>query len=175
MTRLPSGSDAALAPLRESLLAAARATASESRRAAEAQARAILDDAEREAARIRAAAADAGEATARSEASLRSARVRRQAHEAVLARRNALRLEVWCQVREAAVALRTDPRHPDLLARLRVRALEALGPDATVTECPEGGIIAESGSRRLDLSLPTLANGVLESMTPEISALWAPP
>ncbi|NLI19510.1 MAG: hypothetical protein GX427_11990, partial [Actinomycetales bacterium] len=57
---LPPAADAALAPLRAALLADAQARAAEITRAAAAQARAILDDAEREASAIRAAAVAAG-------------------------------------------------------------------------------------------------------------------
>lgn len=172
MTGLPVGSDAALAPVRESMLETARATADSIRSTARKQAQSIMAAAMEEAERIRTTAITEGEAAARSEAALRSAGVRRQAHETVLTRRNALRLEVLRQVREASVALRDDPRYPDLVARLTARSHAQLGPDATVTESPDGGIIAQAGSRRLDLSLPILAALTLESMTPEVSALW---
>lgn len=174
MTELPQGSAAALAPVRESLLATAAATAAEIRADAHEQAQALLDAATREADRIRADAVASGEAVARSEAALRTARVRREAGEVVLARRNALRLELQRQVRESALALRTDARYPELLARLREHGRALLGADATITEDPDGGVIAEAGSRRLDLSLPTLASDTLESMISEVSALWSP-
>jgi len=172
MTGLPPGSDATLAPVCESLLATARATVADTRDGAREQAQALLDAAQLEADRIRAAAASEGEAAARSEAAMRSARVRRQAHEAVLAQRNALRLDLQGQVRGSAMALRTDPRYPSLLARLTERSHALLGPDATVTESPSGGVIAEAGSRRLDLSLPALAAETLNRMTSEVDDLW---
>jgi vacuolar-type H+-ATPase subunit E/Vma4 len=90
----------------------------------------------------------------------------------VLARRNALRLELQRQVRESATALRTDPRYPPLLTRLTEQSHALLGPDAMVAESPDGGVVAEAGSRRLDLSLPTLATRTLESMTQEVRQLW---
>lgn len=166
---LPPDADAALTPLRDALLADARARAAEIARAAADQARAILDDAEREAAAIRAAAVAAGQAAARAEAAERSARVRRQARGEVLAARNAVWLETRQAVREAAVTLRDDPRYPLLRERLRGVALERLGPDATITESPGGGIVARAGTRRLDLSLPTLALDLLGSMGGETS------
>lgn len=172
MTGLPQRSATALAPVRGSLLTAAQKEAADIRRDASEQALALLDAARREADRIRVAAAEEGEATARSEAALRSARVRRQAHETVLARRNALRLELQRQVRESAAALRTDPRYPPLLTRLTEQSHALLGPDAMVAESPDGGVVAEAGSRRLDLSLPTLATRTLESMTQEVRQLW---
>ena len=75
-------------------------------------------------------------------------------------------------MRAAASALRTDPRYPDLLDRLSERARELLGPRAVVTESPAGGIVAAWGSRRLDLSLPAVAESTLATMASEVSALW---
>jgi len=172
MTRLPSRSAAALGPVRGALLTAARQEAADIRRDAGERGRALVDAAQRDADRIRSAAAEEGAATARSRAVLRSARARRQAHEMVLTRRNALRLDLQRQVRQAAVELRTDPRYPRLLARLTEQSHALLGPRAHVAESPEGGVVAEEGSRRLDLSLPVLATRKLESMTPEVRELW---
>lgn len=172
MTALPKGSDAALAPVRSTLLASAQQQADALAREAAAQAQSLLDDARREADRIRSDAVAQGEAEARSEAALRSARARRQAHEAVLTRRNELRMALQRQVAEAAAALRSDPRYPDLVARLTAQGRAVLGPGASVEESPDGGVVAVAGSRRLDLSLPALAAGALEAMTPELSALW---
>jgi vacuolar-type H+-ATPase subunit E/Vma4 len=154
------------------LLAAAQEEAADILREAGEEALALLDAARSEADRIRSAAAEEGEATARSQAALRSARARRQAHEAVLARRNALRLELQRQVRQCAVALRADPRYPRLVARLTEQSHARLGPEATVAESPQGGVVAEAGSRRLDLSLPVLAARTLEAMTREVGELW---
>lgn len=173
MTELPPGSDSTLAPLRESMLAAARATAADIRDNALEQAQALLNAAQVEADKIRATAASDGEAAARSEATMRSARVRRQAHETVLTQRSALRLTLQGQVRESAMALRTAPQYPRLLARLTERSQVLLGPDAIVTESPDGGVIAELGSRRLDLTLPTLAAETLDRMAPEVDGLWS--
>ncbi|MDJ0322695.1 hypothetical protein QMG61_02815 [Cryobacterium sp. PH31-AA6] len=172
MTGLPTGADATLAPVRDSLRAAALATVAEIGHDARERGQALLAAAGREADGIRAAAAAAGEDAARSEATMRSARVRRQAHETVLTQRNALRLELQEKVRVSATALRTDPRYPDLLAGLIERAHALLGPDATVTENEDGGVTAEAGSRRLDLSLPTLAADTLAQMSPEVADLW---
>lgn len=172
MTGLPKRSDAALAPVRESLLIAAQKEAGDLRRVAGEEAMAMLDAARREADRIRTAAAQEGAAAARSQAALRSIWMRRQAHEMVLTRQNALRLELQRQVRESAAASRADPRYPPLLARLTEQSHVLLGAQATVTESSEGGVVAEAGSRRLDLSLPALATRTLESMTQEVRALW---
>ena len=172
MMTLSQGSAAALAPLRGWLLTAAQQEAADIRRDAGEHTMALLDAARRDADRIRSVAAEDGAAAARSQAVLRSARVRRQAHETVLARRNTLRLDLQRQVRESALELRADPRYPALLARLTEQSHAWLGPDATVTESPDGGVIVQAGSRRLDLSLPVLASRMLESMTQEVRGLW---
>lgn len=172
MAGLPSRSAPALAPVRRSLLAAARKEAADLRSEAAARAPALVEAARFDADRILSAAAQDGAAAARSQAVLRSARARRQAHEIVLTRRNVLRRDLQRQVRESALELRTDPRYPRLLARLTERSHALLGPEATVAEAPEGGVVAELGSRRLDLSLPALAAVTLESMTQEVSELW---
>jgi vacuolar-type H+-ATPase subunit E/Vma4 len=172
MTVLSRRSETALAPVRAALLRAARQEAADIRRDADEHASALMEMARREAERIRLAALEEGTATARTEAALRSARVRRQAHEVVLRRRSILRRDLQRQVRARAVELRNDPRYPALLARLTEQSHALLGWEATVAESPQGGVIAEAGSRRLDLSLPALATRTLESMTQEVRALW---
>ncbi|XAS65573.1 hypothetical protein ACOM2C_01885 [Pseudarthrobacter sp. So.54] len=164
MTGLAPESEAALGPVRMALRAAAEKQAAELRDAARSQGDALLEAARAEAAGILAAAADEGAAAARSEAALRSARARREAHELVLAQHSSLRLELRRRVREAAVELTSDPRYPGLRARLTEQCRELLGPDAIVSESPDGGVVAEAGSRRLDLSLPLLAGMTLDSM-----------
>jgi vacuolar-type H+-ATPase subunit E/Vma4 len=173
MTALPQGSLAALEPVRRSLREAAQAQAAQIQDEAEKQARIILAGARKEADQIRQAAAAEGEATARSDAALRSARVRRQAHERVLAQQESLHSDLVRQVTEAALALRTAPQYPLLIEQLTKRSHTILGPDATVVESPDGGVIAEKDSRRLDLSLPVLASRMLEPRMPEVRALWA--
>jgi vacuolar-type H+-ATPase subunit E/Vma4 len=169
--RLPAGSDASLEPVRNALREAAEKQAAGFRDSSAREAAALLDAAKAEAAAILAVAAAEGEAEARSETALRSARARRQAHELVLAQRNALRTELHRQVRHSAVELTRDPRYPELMARLKEQCRELLGPDASVSESPDGGVVAEAGSRRLDLSLPVLAGMTLDDL-PAASKLW---
>jgi regulator of protease activity HflC (stomatin/prohibitin superfamily) len=171
MTGLAPEADTALEPVRTALRAAAEKQAARLRDDAGRQAGALLDAAWAEAARILADAATEGEAAARSEAALRSARARREAHELVLARRSALRLELHRRVREAAAGLKSDPRYAELMTRLTEQCAELLGAGASVSESPDGGVVAEAASRRLDLSLPVLAEMTLDSM-PEVRELW---
>lgn len=171
MSALAPESDAALAPVRTALRSAAEQRAAELRDDASRHAGAMLDGARAEAAAILAAATKDGEDAARSEAALRSSRARRQAHELVLAQRSFLRLELHRRVREVAAGLASDPRYPELLTRLTEQCRQLLGPEAGVSESPEGGVLAEAGPRRLDLSLPVLAEMVLDSM-PAARELW---
>ena len=171
MIGLSPESDAALEPVRRALRSAAEQQAAELKDVASRQAGALLDAARAEAAAILAAATKEGEDAARSEAALRSARARRQAHELVLAQRRSLRLQLHRRVREAAAGLTSDRRYPELVTRLTEQCRQLLGPDADVSESPEGGVLAEAGPRRLDLSLPVLAELVLDSM-PAARELW---
>ncbi|MET3945981.1 vacuolar-type H+-ATPase subunit E/Vma4 [Arthrobacter sp. UYCu512] len=171
MTGLATESQKALEPVRRALRAAAEKQAAELRDSSGRQANELLADARAEAAEILGAAAKEGGESARSEAVLLSARVRRQAHELVLAQRNSLRLELHRGLREAVRGLTSDPRYTGLMDRLTARCRELLGPDVVVSTSPDGGVVAEAGSRRLDLSLPLLAEMTLDAM-PEVSELW---
>lgn len=172
MTRLPKGSEQALTPVREALRSAAETRAEQLRQDATEEAKEVVAAADDEAARILSAAVSDGQASARADAALRSARARRQAHEVVLAQQSALRHELQEGVREAAVAVRKESAYPMLLAILKERCLAVLGGDAVVTEDPAGGVVARAGSRSLDLRLPTLAARTLDAMGPEVSRLW---
>lgn len=165
--------DAALEPVRTALRTAAEETAAQLRTDAADHAAALLAAARAEAQSILASAAQEGRDAARAEAALRSARARRRARELVLAQRSSLRRELRRRAREAAAGLTADPRYPELRARLAGQCTALLGPDATVSESPEGGVIAVAGTRRLDLSLPVLAELALESM-PDAGGQWTP-
>jgi len=173
MTALPAGADAALTPLREALRDAAEATADSIRADSRKQCDALILAAASEAARIRATARAEGQSAARAEAALTSARARRRAHETVLFTQNAMRERLLEQVRERALALRLDDRYPAVLARLADLGRTVLGAHALLTESPDGGLIAEAGSRRLDLSLPTLALDAAAARGPQITTLWS--
>ncbi|WP_084125572.1 hypothetical protein [Demequina sp. NBRC 110054] len=172
MKPLPPRSAEQLVPLRADILARARAAAEQVRAEADESAATMLADAEREAEGIVTRAAESGASTARSDAALRSARERRRAHELRLAGRESLRGDLESAVLARAAALRDSPDYPHMLEALRARAAALLGPEATLTEHPDGGIVATQGARRLDLTIPTLARATLESMAGEVSALW---
>ena len=70
--------------------------------------------------------------------------------------------------------LRADPVYPRLCQRLRDRALARLGPRAEIREHPDGGVLAEIGSRRVDLGLDGLAENAVSGLGTAAEALWAP-
>lgn len=162
----------ALAPLRAFISTAAQNDAAESQYMAQMHVDALLDEAEKERDRILVEAADEGKRTAQVTAALRSARVRRQANEVVLSQREAIRQRLRTTVAQAATTLREKPEYASLRSRLVVQGRTLLGPAAKIVDVPEGGILVETVSRRLDLSLPTLAMGTLDEMAGELSALW---
>lgn len=172
MSRLPQGSDSALDPVRAALHRTTQTQARQVEDAARSEAEAILHQARRQAAEISSTAEREGAEAARAEAAGRSARVRRQARGLVLARQEALRSELRRQVLDQVRELRRDPRYPRILVRLTARADKVLGPMASVTESAKGGVTAVAGSRRLDLSLPTLADQAIEDHAGEVRRLW---
>ncbi|MCC9197746.1 hypothetical protein QNO08_06915 [Arthrobacter sp. zg-Y820] len=172
MSRLPSGFDAALEPVRYALRRQAEAEAARRAGDARRQADEILSAARSEAEQIRATAAQQGSEAAHAEAVGRSARIRREARRTVLAQQEALRSDLVQQVQHQARELRSDPRYPQMLRRLTERADALLGPMASVTESYKGGVTGSAGSRHLDLSLPALAEQALERHSGEVHRLW---
>lgn len=171
MTPLAPEANAALAPLRQALRTNAKEQAAEIRDGAGREAAGLLASAREQAAAILAEATQAGADEARSQAALRSSRVRREAQELVLAQRNAVLAELRRRLKERVSTLQDDPRYPALVARLTEHCRRLLGPSTRVSESPSGGVVAEAGTRRLDLSFPVLAELALDSMPGE-SELW---
>ncbi len=164
----------ALDPLRAALNAAAQAEVEEIEARAADEVDVVLTAARTTAEELLASAADDGASAARTAAALRSARVRREAGELVLAEQESLRRELVDQVVQAAKGLRDEPRYSAWVEQLTGRCHEALGPLATVTPSPSGGVVGELGSRRLDLSVPVLATAAVEANAAEVRQLWTP-
>lgn len=163
----------ALAPVRDALLTRARMEADALVAGAEAEAEAALGRARQEAEDLRALARAQGEADA--EAVLVSARTRsrRRARARVLAAQRELYDELRRRVHRAAGDRASDPAGYDRLRRRLVeRAHEALGPEAVVSEPPEGGVVARSGGRRFVCTLPDLADAALATV--DVEGLWSP-
>ncbi len=166
--------DDPLAPVRRALLSAARRDAAVTVSAADTEAGRILAEARATAEAIRAEARSQGEADGRGVVAAERVRVRRQARAVVLRVQGEAYATVRQEVHRSVAALREDPGYPAARERLANQARSALGPDATVTESPEGGVVARAGGRRAVLTLTTLADRVLDSVAPDLEGLWAP-
>ncbi|MBU3865778.1 hypothetical protein KN815_17385 [Streptomyces sp. 4503] len=165
----------ALAPVRAALLRTARDEARglldrADREAAallgeaRATARSLLEEASRQGEQDGAAAARTIRAGARRAARVRTLAVRREAYEE-------LRRRAFTRGRE----LREDPaRYPAARDRLRRRASRLLGPDAEVTEAPDGGVVGRAAGRRAECTLDSLTARALDRLGVEVEALWSP-
>jgi len=169
---LSAAADAALEPVRVALLAAARAEAAEVARQAEVQSSRLREEARCAADRMIADARAAGEATATAALAVRLARSRREARRSALSAQHGLYEELRRRCRQAAASIAGTAEYELLRRRLVDRAREQLGMEADVVDSPDGGILASVGSRRVDLSLPALADRALARSGPEVAALW---
>ncbi|UWX98384.1 hypothetical protein N2K95_06965 [Arthrobacter zhaoxinii] len=172
MTRLPQGAETALEPVRRALQQEAETAVARSDAEARQQAADLLGRAQAEADTIHRTAQREGAEAARAEAVASSARARRQARRTVLAEQEHLRSLLAEHVQNQVREVRRDPRYPQILRRLTAQADRILGPMASVTESHKGGVIGTAGSRRLDLSLSTLAEQALEDHAGEVRRLW---
>lgn len=168
----PAGGADPLEPVRAYLLEVARRDAAATIARAEAAAAAVLDRAGAEAKAIRAEARGRGRADGAALAATARARARRRGRELVLRAQRDCYQELRDRSRQAVLGLRAEPGYPRLLARLGDLAGTTAGPDATVTEHPSGGAVAESAHLRVDCSLPALADRALDGLGPEVVSLW---
>ncbi len=147
----------------ERLLAQARDEAAETVAAAHSEAETTVAEARRQGSR---------DAAVENEGS--GSESARAAREAVLAARREA-CDSLARTAEAAVlALRENPAYPRLLEALRAAALAQLGPGASVELDPRryGGVIARAGHRRVDYTLPVLAQRCVDALGPRIEELW---
>lgn len=172
MTALPAGTDAALEPLRRAIRESAEQRAEDLMTAGARDAEQIRAAAAQQAALIRSAAIAAGETIARDAAAARSAQARRAARGLVLAAQREIADNWSRRAREEASRLREDPGYPDILRRLTARARAALGSRAVIREDPRGGLVAEAGTRRLDLTLESLADSIVTRLQQTEPAPW---
>ncbi len=171
---LSAAADSALEPVRTALLAAARADAAAVLRKAQQQKDELLADARRTADELVAAARAEGEADATAAVAARMVQSRRDARRTILAGQRELYDELRRRCRSAATALTESPEYEGLRRQLVERARDQLGSAATVTDSPDGGVLASAGSRRLDLRLPALADRALDGTGAEVARLWTP-
>jgi vacuolar-type H+-ATPase subunit E/Vma4 len=163
---------AALRPLRHELLRRAAADADRRTAAARADATRTVAQAQAEAADLLAAARMRGGAQARADLAADRAAAGRSRRADILD----LQYQAYEQLRAAGRAavrgLRADPGYAEIRQSLSRLATTLLGPDATLVEDPDGGIVATAGGRRLDLTLAAIADRALEAVAPDMDGLW---
>ncbi|GAB3258322.1 V-type ATP synthase subunit E family protein [Nocardioides dilutus] len=143
-----------LAPVREALLRMARAEADTVLAAADHDVEGVLAAADTEAAELRdRARAQAEEDTAVLEATEHS-RVLREARSIELGAELAAYEALLSAAATTARARLADD--PDVVAAMTERVRRELGPGATLSRTPDGGLVGEADGRRLGLSLATL-------------------
>ncbi len=163
-----------LLPVREALLARARADAERLLAEGDAEADAIIARAHAEADAIRAGARAQGEADAAAVLGAERARARRQARAVVLAAQHESYEGLRARAVEQVATLRGDPGYATWCDRLRKEVRAALGPDAAVSEHPEGGVRGEATGRRVEYTLVALAERALDALGPDVEGLWTP-
>jgi len=77
------------------------------------------------------------------------------------------------RVRSAVCGLRDKPGYGEIRERLAALALSAAGPGASVSEHPDGGVLAVGPRITVDCSLPRLADLVVAALGPKIRELTA--
>ncbi|GAA1510048.1 hypothetical protein GCM10009677_48710 [Sphaerisporangium rubeum] len=165
---------AALLPLEEELLRRAGRSAARTAERAGAEAASVVAAARQEAAALLSAARAEGEAEHAAYAVTVRAEVGRRRRRIVLvARREALE-EFRRRARDDARSLRADPCYPALLRRLSQDVRRAAGDDLVVEEHPDGGVVARGPGRRVDATLPVLADHMIDSLGGEVERLWLP-
>ncbi|MFE3770772.1 hypothetical protein [Streptomyces sp. NPDC059122] len=147
----------------ERLVTAARRDADAAIAAARSRSTAVLREARRQGEQEGARAA--ADATARTRHAVRTRLLRAQADAY-----DELRRTVLSQVR----LCRQEPGYPTVREQLSGQVRRLLGPEATVTEHPLGGVIGAAGGRSADLSLDAVALRVLDDASAGIESLWQP-
>ena len=169
------GLASALGPVRDALLADARAAAARIVETARSEADTIVETARSDADEAVQLARRRAEATSAAHTEREMAQARRGAHATVLHERDELWRELIRRLGSAAERMREDPRYPLLLDGLERLARSQLGDGAVVERDPQlgGGIVAVNGPRQVDYRLPALAERVLETLAEEVAGLWS--
>jgi vacuolar-type H+-ATPase subunit E/Vma4 len=164
---------AALAPVQTQLLREAVARGhqivADARRDAQAQVAAARVRADELVTRARAAGQSAAGALATAELG----RGRQAARAAALDADRRAYDALAARIRSAVRGLREEPGYGEIRDRLAVLALSAAGPGASVSEHPDGGVLAEGPGITVDCSLPRLADLAVAALGPKIRELAA--
>lgn len=162
-----------LAPVREAILAEARAQADAMLADADSDVAEMVSAANDRAGEIRSLARAQGRADATRYLAGERARSRREARGIVL---NAQR-RVWDGLRrrcqEAVLTLRDDPAYQDRLSGVLHHGTQSQGDDVVVVELSDG-VVLESSHRRTSYTLTDLAQDALQRLGPDVERLWEP-
>lgn len=114
------------------------------------------------------------ERSARASVDQALARARTDAHRVVLDTQAQNHRHLIEDVRDAARAMRQDPRYAALVDRLEMLATAQLGSTAVIERDPDtaGGVVAVAGNRRVDYTLTALADRALDTLADEVAQLW---
>lgn len=160
----------ALAPVREALLAAARAEADQILARADETVRDMLRRAREQADGIRQQARDRGAAEADELIAVRRAQAQREARALVLAADRAEYEALREAARNAVLGICDDPDYPDVRRRLAALLRRLLGEGAQVHDAPGGGLVGKAPGRSVDLSFARLADRAVDAVLAEESA-----
>jgi vacuolar-type H+-ATPase subunit E/Vma4 len=163
-----------LQPVRRALLDDATHDAEQIAGRASQRAADVVDSARRESATQLEQVRRRRERSAEAHAEQMLAMAHNNAHEAILRAREVVRRQLIDETRRSVMAVRNDERYDTLLDRLEDLARAQLGADARIDRdpAPDGGVIATNGSRRVDYTLPALADRALEALADEVALLW---
>ncbi|RXS87183.1 hypothetical protein EST92_04100 [Streptomyces sp. TM32] len=173
-TPVPGEAGAALEPVRTELLRAAHAEARALLAAADREAADLLDAARAEGEAILDASRRQGEAEGRAAGRALLIQARRTARARELGGRREAYEQLRLHATERVRALRDTTGYDAVLDRLTRRAHLLLGPDADVTEHPDGGVVAHAAGRSVDCTLDAVTAHALDRIGPEAETLWAP-
>lgn len=162
-----------LAPVREALLAAARADADRITAGAQAAAAATLAQGRAAADRLRAEARAQGAASGGAVAAAARNRARRTARARVMRARREGYEQLRAAARQAVAQLPAEPDWPRRRAALAAAVAARLGPGAAVRDAAGGGVVGEAPGRRVDCSLAVLADRATEAVAQQLPTMEA--
>ncbi|GGR83988.1 hypothetical protein GCM10010269_23900 [Streptomyces humidus] len=164
----------ALHPVRTGLLRAAHADAEALLARADREAASLVEQARSDARALVAEARRQGEADGADSARDLLVRARREARSRTLGARREAYGRLRREAAERVGGLCATEGYAALRERLEQRARALLGPGAEVTGHADGGVVARTPGRRVDLSLTELADRALDRMGGEVRRLWEP-
>jgi vacuolar-type H+-ATPase subunit E/Vma4 len=168
------GTVAALAPVRDALVAEARADAARLVADAANERQARETRARGQSAALLAQARADGEAEAERELAAERTTARRRARAIVLTAQREAYEALLQSVSERVSRIAAEPHYPELVERLSAVARHQLGPHTRVLAGEGGrpGVVGEVDGRRVDYTLESLAEEALKDLGPDVEALW---